>query len=126
LRDGHIISIVDDDASVRESTKNLVRSLGHNAVAFESAEAFLESGNAGNTACLIADVQMPGMSGLQLQSHLIERGSRIPIVLITAYPEPKIRAQALAAGALGFLSKPFHDEILITCIDEALTLRGSA
>ena len=126
MKDGHIISIVDDDASVRESTKNLVRSLGHKAVTFDSAEAFLESGDASNTACLIADVQMPGMTGLQLQSHLIERGPRIPIVLITAYPEPKIRALALASGALGFLSKPFHDESLITCIDEALALRGSA
>ena len=122
----YVISIVDDDASVRESTKNLVRSLGHNAVTYDSAEAFLEKGDAEGTACLIADVQMPGMTGLQLQSRLIERGHRVPMILITAYPEPRVRDQALAAGALGFLSKPFNDESLITCIDEAIALRGAA
>src|SRR5262245_46495443 len=122
----HVISIVDDDESVRESTKNLVRSLGHTAVTYESAEAFLERGDADATACVIADVQMPGMSGLQLQSRLIERGHRVPMILITAYPETLVRDQALAAGALGFLSKPVNDESLITCIDEAIALRGAA
>jgi FixJ family two-component response regulator len=124
LKHGQIISIVDDDASVRDSTRNLVRSLGHEAVTFDSAEAFLNSGHIDDTACLITDLQMPGMSGLQLQTQLIEQGHRLPIIVITAYPEPRARAQALAAGALGFLSKPFKDENLITCLDQALGVGG--
>ena len=79
-----------------------------------------------DTVCVIADVQMPGMSGLQLQSQLIARGHQLPIILITAFPEANVRAQALAAGALGFLSKPFRDDSLIACIDEALASPGSS
>ena len=126
MRRDQVISIVDDDESVRESTKNLVRSLGLKAMTFESAESFLDSGDLDDTVCLIADVQMPGMSGLQLQSQLIARGHQLPIILITAFPEASVRAQALAAGALGFLSKPFRDDSLIACIDEALAARGSS
>lgn len=120
-----VISIVDDDESVRESMRGLIRSLGYAAATFDSAEAFLESGHVHETACLISDVQMPGMSGIELQSRLIRHGHHVPVIFITAYPETKTRAQALAAGAVGFLSKPFHDESLIACIDEALSARGA-
>jgi FixJ family two-component response regulator len=119
-----VISIVDDDESAREATKGLIRSLGYQAATFDSAEAFLRSDRVHDTACLITDVQMPGMSGIELQNQLIAQGHRVPIVFITAFPEAKARAQALAAGALGYLSKPFRDESLITCIDQALAARG--
>jgi FixJ family two-component response regulator len=119
-----VISIVDDDESVREATKGLIRSLGYKAVTFASAEEFLRSDGADDTACLIADVQMPGMSGIELQSRLLAQGRRLPIIFITSFPEAKARAQALAAGALGYLSKPFSDEKLITHLDQALAMRS--
>src|SRR4051812_2425779 len=102
-----MISIVDDDESVRETTKGLIRSLGYVAATFASAEDFLGSGRVQETACLISDVQMPGMSGIDLQSRLIADGHRLPVIFITAFPETRARAQALLRGALGFLSKPF-------------------
>jgi FixJ family two-component response regulator len=120
-----VISIVDDDESVREATKGLIRSLGYEAATFASAEAFLQSDRLNDTACLITDVQMPGMNGIELQSRLIEQGRRLPIIFITSFPAASTRAQALAAGALGYLSKPFSDEKLITCLDEALATRDS-
>jgi FixJ family two-component response regulator len=115
-----MISIVDDDASVREATQVLVRSLGYNAIAFASAEEFLQSERVHDTSCLITDVQMPGLSGVELQSLLVARGHRTPIIFITAFPEERIRARALQAGAVGFLSKPFDEEHLIDCLDQAL------
>jgi FixJ family two-component response regulator len=115
-----VISIVEDDAFVREATKGLVRSLGLTALTFASAEDFLQSGRVKDTSCVIADVQMPGLSGLELQSYLIAQGHRTPIIFITAFPEERIRTQALTTGAIGFLSKPFKEETLISCIDTAL------
>ena len=115
-----MISIVDDDESVREATKGLVRSLGYEATAFASAEEYLRSEKVRNTSCLITDVQMPGMTGLDLQDHLIARGHQTPVVFITAYPEPQTRERALKAGAVGFLKKPFDDEQLIACLSDAL------
>ena len=115
-----IVSIVDDDESVREATKGLVRSLGYSAAAFSSAEEFLNSDRLNDTSCLIADVQMPGLSGVELQHHLLEQGHRLPIIFVTAYPEDRIRARALEAGAVDFLSKPFSDDQLIMCLDTAL------
>jgi FixJ family two-component response regulator len=120
-----VISIVDDDKSVRESTKGLIRSLGYVAATFASAEDFLSSDRVHDTACLISDVQMPGMSGIELQSRLIAKGHRLPIIFISAYPEARARTQALSAGALGFLSKPFNDEKLIDCLDQALAGRDA-
>ena len=108
-----MISIVDDDPSVREATKGLVRSLGYGAAAFASAEDFLQSDQVNDTACLITDVQMPGLSGVELQSRLIAQGNCTPIIFITAFPEQRIRARALEAGAVGFLSKPFDEDCLI-------------
>lgn len=115
-----VISIVDDDESVREATKGLVRSLGYTAATFESAEEFLESGRMADTSCIITDVQMRGVSGVELQSRLIAEGYRLPMIFVTAFPEERIRARALEAGAFGFLSKPFDDEHLIGCLDRAL------
>jgi FixJ family two-component response regulator len=115
-----MISIVDDDMSVRETTSSLVRSLGLNARAFASAEEFLLSDQLGDTACLITDVQMQGMSGMELQSQLLAQGCSMPIIFMTAFPEERIRKSVLNAGAIGFLSKPFDEECLIDCLDKAL------
>ena len=115
-----VISIVDDDESVREATKGLVRSLGYVAATFASGEEFLNSGRVNDTSCLITDVQMPGLDGLELQSRLTAMGRHVPIIFVTAFPQERIRARALKAGAFGFLSKPFSDASLIACLDRAL------
>jgi FixJ family two-component response regulator len=115
-----VISIVDDDESVREATKGLVRSLGYATVTFSSAEEYLRSDRVRDTSCLITDVQMPGMTGVELQDRLIASGKRTPVIFVTAFPEDNIRARVLEAGAFGYLSKPFNDECLIECLDEAL------
>jgi FixJ family two-component response regulator len=116
-----IVSIVDDDESVREATKGLVRSLGYSAATFASAEEFLSSDHLSETSCLIADVQMPGLNGPDLQHYLVTQGHCIPIIFVTAYPEERIRARVLKAGAIDFLSKPFSEESLIGCLDTALS-----
>jgi FixJ family two-component response regulator len=120
-----MISIIDDDESVREATRGLVRSLGYNAEAFASSENFLQSDRINDTSCLITDVQMPGLSGVELQSVLLAQGHRTPIIFITAFPEERIRKRALDAGAIGFLSKPFNEECLIDYLDRALSSHGS-
>ena len=125
MKTAPVISIVDDDESVREATKGLVRSLGYVAVTFESAEEFLNSGRMRDTSCVIADVQMPGVSGVELQDRLIADGHRLPMIFITAFPEDRTRTRALEAGAIGYLSKPFDEEHLIGCLDKALAARRS-
>ena len=115
------ISIIDDDQVVREATGDLVQSLGYEVATFESAERFLESGRLAETLCLITDLQMPGLSGLDLQSRLIAEGQRIPVIFITAFPEERFRRRAMNAGAVGFLSKPFDEESLIRYLETALT-----
>ena len=115
-----LIAIVDDDEAVREATKTLVRSLGYHASTFGSADEFLKSEQVHDTSCLITDVQMPGLSGLDLQDRLIARGHRIPIIFMTGYPDDNVRARAMKAGAVGFLSKPVNDDHLIGCIERAL------
>jgi FixJ family two-component response regulator len=119
-----MISIVDDDAAGREATQVLVRSLGYNAITFASAEDFLQSARVHDTSCLITDVQMPGLNGIELQSLLLARGHRTPIIFVTAFPEERIRARALQAGAVGFLSKPLDEGCLINCLDRALQGRA--
>jgi len=121
-----MISIVDDDASVREATKRLVRSLGFDARSFPSAEAFLQSSRIDDSACLITDVQMPGMSGVELQDELHTNGHQVPMIFMTAFPEEHVRNRVLNAGAVGFLIKPFGDECLIKCLEKALNGRDSA
>jgi FixJ family two-component response regulator len=120
LRKVPVISIIDDDQSVRDATTCLVRSLGYVAAAFASAEDFLRSEHVDDTAVLITDVQMPGLNGLELHERLIETGRSVPVIYITAFPEEKIRSRALAAGACGFLKKPFDEQSLIGCLDRAL------
>ena len=115
-----VISIVDDDPSVREATKGLIRSLGFAAEAFASAEEFLQSRRASDTSCLILDVNIPGLSGIALQSVLNARGQQTPIIFITAFPEERTRTRALDAGAVGFLTKPFKEENLIKHLGIAL------
>jgi FixJ family two-component response regulator len=115
-----LISVIDDDESVRRTTTRLIESFGFRAAAFESAENFLGSGNLNDTSCLIVDVQMPGMNGLQLQSQLAAADSRIPIIFITAFDDKESRRRAMQAGAIAFLGKPFNDEQLLESIRLAL------
>ncbi len=115
-----IIAVVDDDESVRSAIAGILMSVGLPARTFASAEAFFESGLSAETACLITDVQMTGMSGLELLTRLTDEGRRIPTIFITAYGDPATRARAMSAGAVGFLGKPFDDELLIEKVRAAL------
>jgi FixJ family two-component response regulator len=115
-----IIAIVDDDESVRFALKGMMKSVGLPAQAFASAEDFLNSGILHQIACLIADIRMPGMSGLDLQKKLNAEHHRIPTIFITAHGDAKMRLQALRAGAVEFLAKPFDDEVLLENIRAAL------
>jgi FixJ family two-component response regulator len=120
-----LISIVDDDALARDGIRELVDSLGYNSATFMSAEHFLEDGMIAETTCLITDLQMPGLSGLELQQALRSQGYHTPVILITAYPNEKHRTGALANGAVGFLTKPFDERSLIECLTVAIELRSS-
>jgi FixJ family two-component response regulator len=115
-----LISIVDDDDSLRNSLNNLIRSVGFRAQGFSSAEAFLNSNQLHDTACLLLDVRMPGMSGLELQRQLVATNSQIPIIFITSHGDDDARARALEAGAVDFLYKPFREETLVNAIHTAL------
>lgn len=115
-----IIAVVDDDEAVRAALDNLLRSLGLEVATFVSAEAFLASPICAGAACLIADVQMSGMSGLDMQRRLRIKGNRMPVILMTAFPLDHVRERAVADGALGFLAKPFESSALIDCIEQAL------
>jgi FixJ family two-component response regulator len=116
----NLISLVDDDERIRRTTTLLIESFGYHAAAFESAEAFLKSGQLHETSCIVVDLQMPGMNGLQLQSHLAAVGYKIPIIFITAYDNKESRQQALQAGAVAFLGKPYSDELLLQALRGAL------
>ena len=115
-----MISIIDDDRSVREAVKSLIRSLGYEAVTFASAEEYLGADGAHNSECIITDVQMSGMTGIDLQDRLIADGFRKPIILMSALSAEDAGANALRAAASRFLKKPFSDERLIDCLDRAL------
>ena len=115
-----LISIVDDDDALRNSLDDLIRSIGFRTQGFPSAEAFLSSNQAYDTACLILDVRMPGMNGLELQRQMVAANWRIPIIFITSHADDDARARALEAGAVAFLYKPFREEELLTAIDAAL------
>jgi FixJ family two-component response regulator len=114
------VAIVDDDEEVRVALGGLLKSAGLTARAFESAEEFIESGQQFQVACLITDIRMPGMSGLELQAKLNAEGCSIPIIFITAHGDAKMRMQALRAGAVEFLAKPFDDEALLESVRVAL------
>ena len=115
-----LVAIVDDDRSVQSAVKDLMESAGLEAQCFGSAEEFLEPDQRHEMACIVADVRMPGMSGLELQAKLNAEGSRIPIIFITAHGDAKMKMQALKAGAVEFLSKPFDDEVLLEKVRHAL------
>ena len=121
-----IISVIDDDASVRVATNNLLMSRGYVVHTFASAEEFLDSSHLDETCCVIADVQMAAMSGLDLLASLRARGYHAPFIFITAFPEESVRARAMKAGAVCFLAKPFAAPSLINCLDAALHGRGCA
>lgn len=114
------VSIVDDDESVRNAISSLVRSMGMESLVFSSANAFIDSGCQAQSDCLITDVQMPGLSGTDLQNRLLAEGGTLPIIFITAYPEISVAQQALGRGAVCFLAKPFDASALIACIETAL------
>ena len=115
-----LIAIVDDDDSMRGAIEGLLKAVGLPAQAFPSAEEFLKSGKQHHASCLIADIRMPGMSGLELQAKLNADHCRIPTIFITAHGDAKMRMQALRAGAVEFLSKPFDDEALLESVRAAL------
>jgi FixJ family two-component response regulator len=115
-----VISIVDDDESVREAIESLIKSVGLGAQIFASAEDFLNSNGIEETSCLILDMRMPGMSGLELQRRLSADGYQIPIIFISAHSDDQIRGQALGAGAVDFLFKPFSEQALVDAVHEAL------
>ncbi|WP_271627728.1 response regulator transcription factor [Bradyrhizobium sp. CCBAU 11445] len=115
-----LISVVDDDASVRAATENLLKSRGYIAQIFASAEELLRSPQLGETSCVITDMQMSPMSGLELMAEMRTRGYDAPFIFITAFPNDRVRASALGAGAIGFLAKPFAGQALIECLDTAL------
>ena len=121
-----LISIIDDDAWARQGISDLVLSLGYRVLAFESAERFLNSGSIEITACLITDLQMPGLSGLDLQDRLRTDGYRTPIIFVTAYPDERYRARALEGGAACFLSKPFEEQSLIDCLNLVVRARNGS
>jgi FixJ family two-component response regulator len=115
-----VISVIDDDASVRAATNNLLRSHGYTVHTFASAEDFLRSAHLIDTSCVIADVQMSVMSGPELLTMMRAQGYHVPFIFITAFPDESIRDRALKAGATGFLAKPFAGPALMNCLDAAL------
>ena len=115
-----LVAIVDDDDSIRSAVQDLLEAVGLPAQGFASAEEFLESGKQRETVCLITDIRMPGMSGLELQAQLNAERCRIPIIFITAHGDEKMRLQARREGAVEFLAKPFDDEVLLDSVRAAL------
>jgi FixJ family two-component response regulator len=121
-----VISVIDDDPSVRAATNNLLSSHGYVVHTFASADHFLRSPRLKDTSCVVADVQMPNMSGLELLTYMRTQGNDAPFIFITAFPDESVRARALKAGAIGFLGKPFTGPVLINCIETALNRRHGA
>jgi FixJ family two-component response regulator len=116
------ISIVDDDESVRDALESLLKSVGYRTEVFASAEDFLHSGPHDETKCVILDIRMPGMSGLELQRQLVAAGSRVRIIFVTAHADEEERAQVVSAGAVACLRKPFNDDVLLRALESALQL----
>jgi FixJ family two-component response regulator len=115
-----VVSIVDDDESVRDGLVDLIQAMGFDAETFERAEHFLQSKEIDRTLCLITDMRMHGMSGLELHDRLLELGRRIPTIVITAFPKDRDRERALQAGVVCYLAKPFDERQLVDCITTAL------
>jgi FixJ family two-component response regulator len=121
-RTAHLVSVIDDDASLRRSVTNLLQSVGFVVETFASAESFLQDSKPEDTGCLILDVRLDGMSGLDLLSSLRARGSRIPVVMLTVHSDQETHQDALARGAVAFMAKPFRAEVLIDTVRTALGL----
>jgi FixJ family two-component response regulator len=119
-----VIAIVDDDPSAREGTMDLLNSMGFVTETFKAAEEFLASEQLQRASCLVADVQMPGMTGIELHRRLIASGKNIPTILITAFPDERDRLRAMQSGVICYLIKPYHDEVLLSCIHSALDLES--
>ena len=118
------VAIVDDDESIRAALQGFMKEAGLPAQSFASAEDFLTSGDLNQVGCLVADIRMPGMSGLELQARLNADRHRIPIVFITAHGDENMKMQALRAGAVEFLAKPFNEEVLLDCVRAAMENRA--
>jgi FixJ family two-component response regulator len=118
-----VISVVDDDQSFRDSMRRLLKSMGYAVAVFPSAAEFLASPNFTDTACLVADVQMPVMTGVDLYGYLIETGRAIPTILITAYPDAVVQERMLRLGVVCYLHKPLEEAALISCLRSAVTQR---
>jgi FixJ family two-component response regulator len=116
-----LISIVDDDQSFRDSMRRLVKSLGYSSAAFASAAEFLASSRFAATDCLVADIHMPEMSGVELYRHLVETGRGIPTILVTAYPDDRVQERMLSEGVRCYLRKPLEEAVLIDCLHSAVT-----
>ena len=119
-----LVVIVDDDQSLRNATRDLLKAAGFSTATFEDAESFLGSASRASAACLVADMRMPGMTGLELYQALVASGDRIPTVIITAHPEELTQSRARDAGITCYLSKPFAPDDLLECVGEALAKRG--
>jgi len=119
-----IIAVIDDDASVRHATGGLLRSFGYSVAVFASAEDFLSSDMIHKTSCVITDIKMPGLSGVELQDFLAARGHRLPMIFMTAFPEKSTETRVRSAGAFGFLTKPYQAESLLDCVTSALRARA--
>ena len=124
-QNSRLVAIVDDDESVQRSLQDLIESDGLSTLCFDSAEQFLDSETRDKAACLIADIRMPGMSGLELQAKLKARGCRIPIIFITAHGDSAMRTLAMDEGAVEFLTKPFNDAVLLEVVNSALERPGN-
>jgi FixJ family two-component response regulator len=120
-----VISIVDDDPSVREGMTDLINAMGFIAEPFQRADDFLKFNRLHSRSCLIADIRMPGMTGLELHNCLVESGNVIPTILVTAFPNDRDRVRALQAGVICYLTKPFNEDDLLACIRSALGGSGS-
>src|SRR5215472_14008066 len=125
MSEAPLISIVDDDALARDGIAALVESLGYNVITFTSAEHFLGSDLIAETTCLITDMQMPGLSGLELQEALQSQGHQTPVIVITGFPNEKHQTRALKNGAIGYLSKPFDEQTLVECLSAAINSQSS-
>jgi FixJ family two-component response regulator len=117
---GPLISIIDDDESMRNAIVGLVRSAGYDAHGYATAEDFLGSGTARSSACVITDIQMPGMSGIELRKHLVASQWTVPVIMITARHDADLEAKAITSGAVCFLRKPFDASVLLRCVEAAL------
>ena len=116
-----MISVVDDDLWAREGLRDLIASIGYEVRTFESAEEFMASGSIAETSCLVTDLNMPGMSGLELQAYLRSAGHKTPIIMVTANPTEEHRSRALKDGATSFLTKPLDERVLVGCLAHAIS-----